>query len=342
MEFKIMSEISMREMLEAGVHFGHQTRYWNPKMAPYIFGARNNIHIINLEHTVPMYREASDFIKSLVVNSGKILFVGTKRSSGVAVREHAERCGMPYVNHRWLGGMLTNFKTIKQSIRRLEEIGEMAKDGTFDRLIKKEVLGLTREQAKLERTLGGIKDMGSLPDALFVIDVGHEKIAVHEAKKLGIPVIGIVDTNCAPDDIDYIIPGNDDAMRAAQLYAGGIADAVLAGKESVAAVPAGEDDFVELDAEGRPTEQKTRRSPRKARSAAGKSAKTDPSTKRALATAEAAEAPADGSADKAPAADVEVAADTEVVAETADVAATEAPATEAAAADESAEDEKKA
>ncbi len=322
-----MSEVSMRQMLEAGVHFGHQTRYWNPKMAPFIFGARNKIHIINLEQTVPMYREACVFVKSLAVNRGKVLFVGTKRAAGVAVREHAVRCGMPYVNHRWLGGMLTNFKTIKQSIRRLEEIEEMSGDGTFERLIKKEVLGLTREQVKLERTLGGIKDMNSLPDAIFVIDVGYEKIAVHEAKILGIPVIGIVDTNCAPDGIDYVIPGNDDAMRAAQLYAGGIADAVLEGKDSVAVVPAGEDDFVELDAQGRPTDQKTRRSPRKPRTASGKESRADPSAKRASATADAA-----AKAEQDPAAEAEVPAEAKASAAEAEASAeAEAPAAEAEA-----------
>ena len=272
-----MAEVSMRQMLEAGVHFGHQTRYWNPKMAPFIFGARNNIHIINLEQTVPMYRSACKFLKALVSNHGKVLFVGTKRSAGNAVREQAERCGMPFVAHRWLGGMLTNFKTIRQSIKRLEQIGIMEEDGTFDRLTKKEVLGLHRERTKLERTLGGIKDMNSLPDAIFVIDVGHEKIAVHEARVLGIPVVGIVDTNCSPDEVDYVIPGNDDAMRAAELYATGIADAILDGKESLPAIPAGEDEFVELDAEGRPTDKPSKRAGRKPKAAA---AKADPSAKR--------------------------------------------------------------
>ncbi len=292
-----MAQVSMRQMLEAGVHFGHQTRYWNPKMAPYIFGARNNIHIINLEQTVPMHQAACTFVKKLVSDHGKILFVGTKRSAGNAVREQAERCGMPYVNHRWLGGMLTNFKTIKQSIKRLEDIGGMEEDGTFDRLTKKEVLGLNREKAKLERTLGGIKDMGSLPDAVFIIDVGHEKIAVHEAKVLGIPVVGVVDTNCSPDEIDYVIPGNDDAMRAADLYAAGIADAVIDGKDALPALPVGEDDFVELDAEGRPTAKTAKRGGRKPRAAAA--AKTDPSAKRQQASAkdeapvETADAPAE-------------------------------------------------
>lgn len=273
-----MTEVSMRLMLEAGVHFGHQTRYWNPKMAPYIFGARNNIHIINLEHTVPLYEHARGFIKSLVANNGRVLFVGTKRSAGEAVRVAADRCGMPYVSHRWLGGMLTNFKTIRQSIKRLEEIEEMESDGTFEQLTKKEVLGLNREKEKLERSLGGIKEMGSLPDAIFVIDVGHEKIAVHEAGILGIPVIGVVDTNCSPDGVDYVIPGNDDAMRAARLYAEGVADAVLDGKASAPALPVGEDDFVELDAEGKPRAAENKRggskkkATRKSRAAAAKAA----------------------------------------------------------------------
>lgn len=247
-----MTDVSMRQMLEAGVHFGHQTRYWNPKMGPYIFGARNNIHIINLEHTVPMFRKAANFISSLAANGGKVLFVGTKRSAGESVKTQAIRCGMPHVSHRWLGGTLTNFKTIKQSIKRLEELDAMEEDGTFTRLTKKEVLERRREREKLERSLGGVKSMASLPDAIFVIDVGHEKIAVHEANKLGIPVVGIVDTNSSPDGVQYMVPGNDDAMRAAELYSIAIADAVIAGQSAIPALPVGEDDFVELDADGRP------------------------------------------------------------------------------------------
>ena len=294
-----MTEVSMRKMLEAGVHFGHQTRYWNPKMAPYIFGARNNIHIINLEHTVPMYQRSCDFIKSLAANQGSVLFVGTKRSAGQAIRAQAERCGMPYVSYRWLGGMLTNFKTIKQSIKRLEEIETMEADGTFDQLLKKEVLGLTREKGKLERSLGGIKNMASLPDAVFVIDVGHEKIAVHESRILGIPVIGVVDTNCSPDEVDYVIPGNDDAMRAAELYATGIADAVLEGKASVPAVPVGEDEFVELDAEGKPKAEGAQRKSRRTRAATA--TKEDPSARRASAgPTEAAPDTGDAAAAEAP------------------------------------------
>ena len=247
-----MTDVTMRQMLEAGVHFGHQTRYWNPKMAEYIFGQRNNIHIINLEQTLPLFEKAADFVKNLVADNGKVLFVGTKRAAREAIRTEAARCEMPFVSHRWLGGMLTNFKTIKQSIRRLEELEAMDADGSFANLTKKEGLGLKREQEKLERSLGGIKDMRHLPDAIFVIDVGHEKIAVHEAKKLGIPVIAIVDTNCAPKDVDFIVPGNDDAMRAAKLYAEGIADAVLSGKSALPQVPEGDDEFVELDELGKP------------------------------------------------------------------------------------------
>jgi small subunit ribosomal protein S2 len=253
-----MAEVSMRQMLDAGVHFGHQTRYWNPKMAPFIFGQRNNIHIINLERTVPLYEKALNFIKGVAAGNGTVLFVGTKRSAREAVRTEAARCGMPFVSHRWLGGMLTNFKTIKQSVRRLEVLKGMVEDGSIDKLTKKEVLGLKREQEKLERSLGGIKDMRHLPDAIFVIDVGHEKIAIHEARKLGIPVVAIVDTNCSPNDIDFIVPGNDDAMRAAQLYAAGVADAVLEGKASLPQIPVGDDEFVELDEEGRPAEQAVR------------------------------------------------------------------------------------
>lgn len=250
-----MAEVSMRQMLEAGVHFGHQTRYWNPRMAPFIFGARNNIHIINLEQTVPLFHKACGFVRNLAADGGTIVFVGTKRSARDSVKAQAERCGMPYVSHRWLGGMLTNFKTIRQSIKRLEELQQMQADGSAARLTKKEVLTLQREQAKLERSLGGIRTLTGLPDAVFVIDVGHESIAVHEARVLGIPVVGVVDTNCSPDEVDYVIPGNDDAMRAAELYAIGVADAVLEGRVASPSLPAGEDEFVELDAEGKPKSQ---------------------------------------------------------------------------------------
>jgi len=252
----------MRQMLEAGVHFGHQTRFWNPKMAPYIFGERNRIHIINLEKTQPLYAEAAQFVKGVVSDGGTVLFVGTKRSAREAVQAEATRAGMPYVNQRWLGGMLTNFKTIRQSIKRLADITELAVNGQLDKRGKKEATRLRREMDKLERSLGGIKNMESLPDALFVVDVGHEKIAIHEARKLGIPVVAIVDTNCTPDDIDYIIPGNDDAMRAIQLYAIGMADAVLEGKASAPALAVTEDEFVELDEGGQPRKKSARGRPK--------------------------------------------------------------------------------
>jgi small subunit ribosomal protein S2 len=247
-----MASVSMRQMLEAGVHFGHQTRFWNPKMAPFIFGERNRIHIINLEKTLPLYVEAADFVKHLVADGGRILFVGTKRSAREAIAREAARCGMPWVTHRWLGGMLTNFKTIRQSIKRLAEIDEMAANGLLDQRSKREAQMVRREREKLERSLGGIREMEGLPDALFVVDVGHEKIAIHEAQKLGIPVIAVVDTNCSPDGISYVIPGNDDAMRAIELYAGGVADAVIEGRSTIPDVPVGEDEFVELDEEGKP------------------------------------------------------------------------------------------
>ncbi len=239
---------TMRQMLEAGVHFGHQTRYWNPKMAPYIFGHRNKIHIINLEKTLAMYQEASKFVRRMAANKGAVLFVGTKRQAREIIREEAQRCGMPYVDHRWLGGMLTNFKTVKQSIKRLKEMEGMAQDGTFERMAKKEALGLQREMQKLDRSLGGIKELAGLPDALFVIDVGYQKGAIAEAVKLGIPVVGVVDTNHSPDGIDYVIPGNDDSSRAIRLYARGVADAVLEGRsQSVEeVVAASRDEFVEV------------------------------------------------------------------------------------------------
>ena len=246
-----MASMSMRQMLEAGVHFGHQTRFWNPKMAPYIFGERNRIHIINLEKSLPLYNEAAGFIRQVVADGGRVLFVGTKRSAREAVKNAATRCGMPHVSHRWLGGMLTNFKTVRQSIKRLMTLDDMASNGLLEQHSKREAQGLRREREKLERSLGGIKAMESLPDVLFVIDVGHERIAIHEAKKLGIPVVAIVDTNCMPD-VDYVVPGNDDAMRAIQLYAEGMADAVLEGRSALPEVPVGEDEFVELDEEGRP------------------------------------------------------------------------------------------
>ncbi|GAA4866529.1 30S ribosomal protein S2 [Luteimonas vadosa] len=225
-----MPQITMRQMLEAGVHFGHQTRYWNPKMAPYIFGARGKIHIINLEKTVPLFTDAMNFISAIAQKRGYVLFVGTKRSAREAVKEEAERCGMPYMTQRWLGGTLTNFATVKKSVARLKTLEAAETDGTFEKLVKHEVLGLRREREKLLASLGGIKEMNRLPDALFVIDIGHEDIAIKEAKKLGIPVIAVVDTNYDPALVDYAIPGNDDAIRAVQLYARAAADAVLEGK----------------------------------------------------------------------------------------------------------------
>jgi small subunit ribosomal protein S2 len=235
-----MAIVSMRDLLKAGVHFGHQTRYWNPKMGKYIFGARNKIHIINLEQTVPAFNESLEIVKRLSENKNKVLFVGTKRAASKTIQDEASRAGMPYVNHRWLGGMLTNYKTIRQSIRRYRDLEIQSKDGTFEKITKKETLMLTREMNKLERSIGGIKDMGGLPDALFVIDVDHERIAIKEANKLGIPVIGIVDTNSNPDGVDYVIPGNDDAIRAIQIYASAFADAVLEGSSK------GKNEYVEV------------------------------------------------------------------------------------------------
>ncbi|MDT3735712.1 MAG: 30S ribosomal protein S2 [Denitratisoma sp.] len=243
---------TMRQMLEAGVHFGHQTRFWNPKMAPFIFGHRNKIHIINLEKTLVKYQEAMSFLRKMSSNKGTVLFVGTKRQAREIVREEALRAGVPFVDERWLGGMLTNFKTVKQSIKRLKELETMSQDGTFERLGKKEALMLQRELVKLEKSIGGIKDMNGLPDAIFVIDVGYHKIAITEAGKLGIPVVAVVDTNHTPEGVAYVIPGNDDSSRAIRLYARGAADAVLEGRsqsvqEVVAAVS---DDFVEVDEGG--------------------------------------------------------------------------------------------
>ena len=286
-----MSDVTMRQMLEAGVHFGHQTRYWNPKMAPYIFGERGKIHIINLEKTLPLFQDAMNYISSMVANGGTVLFVGTKRSAQGAVIENALRCGMPYVHHRWLGGMLTNYKTVRQSIKRLKDLETMAEDGSYDRISKKEALMLTREREKLERSLGGIKDMRGIPDAMFVVDVGYEKIAVKEARKLGIPVIGIVDTNNSLEGVDYVIPGNDDAIRAIKLYVEAAADAVSTGKLSVAhAVAESEDEFVEVDetANAKPARKKaaTRKKTTK-KVTVKKTAKKKVSPAAAEATAEA-------------------------------------------------------
>ncbi|ADE15540.1 ribosomal protein S2 [Nitrosococcus halophilus Nc 4] len=245
-----MANVTMRQMLEAGVHFGHQARYWNPKMAPYIFGKRNNIHIINLEETLPLYNEATNFLGRLAANKGTVLFVGTKRAAQEAIHEEAERCGMPYVNRRWLGGMLTNFQTVRRSIKRLHDLEAMIQDGSLERLKKREALTVRRERDKLENSLGGIKNMTHLPDALFIIDVEHERIAVDEAAKLGIPVVAVVDTNSSPKKVDYIIPGNDDSIRALRLYARGIADAIVEARATAAATSAskaGKDEFVEME-----------------------------------------------------------------------------------------------
>ena len=238
--------VTMRQMLEAGVHFGHQTRYWNPKMAPYIFGHRNKIHIINLEKSLVLYQEALKYLRQLAANKGTILFVGTKRQAREIIKEEALRCGAPYVDYRWLGGMLTNFKTVKQSIKRLKDMENMVQDGSLDKMPKKEALGYQREMVKLERSLGGIKDMNGLPDALFVIDIGYQKGAVAEANKLGIPVVGIVDTNHNPESVAYVIPGNDDSSRAIRLYARGAADAILEGRSQIIRVIVS-DEFVELE-----------------------------------------------------------------------------------------------
>ena len=239
--------VTMRQMLEAGVHFGHQTRYWNPKMAEYIFGQRNKIHIVNLERTLEKYDDAMKYVRQLAANRGTILFVGTKRQAREIVSEEAQRAGMPFVDHRWLGGMLTNFKTVKQSIKRLKDLEAMSTDGTFERMSKREALSLRRELEKLSQSMGGIKDMNALPDAMFVIDVGFHKIAITEAKKLGIPIVAVVDTNHSPDGIAHVIPGNDDSSRAIRLYARGVADAVLEGKAtSINEIVQGGDEFVEV------------------------------------------------------------------------------------------------
>jgi small subunit ribosomal protein S2 len=238
--------VTMRNMLEAGVHFGHRTRFWDPKMKPYIFGIRNKVHIINLDKTLPMFNDALGFIRRVAARNGKILFVGTKTRANPIIVEQAQRCGMPYVNYRWLGGMLTNYKTVKQSIKRLQELEAMRDDGTFEKLVKKEALMRQRELIKLERSLGGIKDMGSLPDMLFIVDVGNEKIAVQEANNLRIPVVGIVDTNNSPDGIDYVIPGNDDAIRSIELYVTAVADAILDAKGQGRSGAGENDEYVEL------------------------------------------------------------------------------------------------
>lgn len=284
-----MPQITMRQMLEAGVHFGHQTRYWNPKMGPYIFGARGKIHIINLEKTVPLFNDAMNFLSGIAQKRGMILFLGTKRSARESIKEEAERCGMPYMNQRWLGGTLTNFATVKKSVQRLKELEAAETDGTFEKLVKHEVLGLRRERDKKLASLGGIKEMNRLPDALFVIDIGHEDIAIKEAKKLGIPVVAVVDTNYDPALVDYAIPGNDDAIRAVQLYARAAADAVLEGKAAAPIVGGRDEDMLELDAEGNPVAKEDRKSAPRGRAPAKKAAA--PAADATAADAPAADAP---------------------------------------------------
>ncbi len=282
-----MSNITMRDMLEAGVHFGHQTRYWNPNMAPYLFGQRNKIHIINLEKTLPLYEDAINFLGKMAAKKGNILFVGTKRSAQSIIAEEACRCGMPFVNKRWLGGLLTNFKTVKQSINRLKELEAMQTDGSLEKLSKKEALMLTRELEKLESSLSGIKDMKGIPDVLFIIDVGYENIAVSEAVKLGIPVVGIVDSNNSPKNVDYIIPGNDDAIRSIRLYAKGVADAILESKQSIAHIgdDEGSDELIEIDESGAPVDSDAGDKPKVTKKATKKKA----AVKADSAEAEAAE-----------------------------------------------------
>jgi small subunit ribosomal protein S2 len=334
-EYK-MANVTMRQMLEAGVHFGHQTRYWNPKMAPYIFGARGKIHIINLEKSLPMLNDAMNFISKLAAKRGSIMFVGTKRAASAAIENEARRCSMPFVSHRWLGGMLTNYRTIRASVKRLKQLEGMREDGSIEHLVKKEVLQLTRERDKLERSLGGIKDMKHLPDALFVVDISHEDIAVKEARKLGIPVIAIVDTNCSPENIDYVIPGNDDAIRSIRLYSELAADAVLEGRASAPQVEEG-DEFVELDEEGKPIKRKAAKAKPDAKKGGPRRVSKKIVARKApavpLVAAPAEEAVAEVAAEEAVAEEAvaEVAAE-EVVAEVAaEVAADEAVAEEAVA-----------
>lgn len=279
-----MPQITMRQMLEAGVHFGHQTRYWNPKMAPYIFGARGKIHIINLEKTMPLFSDAMNFISSIAQKRGIVLFVGTKRSAREAIKEEAERCGMPFMTQRWLGGTLTNFATVKKSVGRLKELESFETDGTFEKLVKHEVLALRRERDKLEASLGGIQDMPRLPDALFVIDIGHESIAISEARKLGIPVIAVVDTNYDPSLVDYAIPGNDDAIRAVQLYGRAAADAVLEGKAAApSAATVREEEFTDAAAPAK-------KAPKKAAAAAEDAPAEDTAKEEAAPAEQPAEA----------------------------------------------------
>ena len=295
-----MSKVSMKDMLQAGVHFGHQTRFWNPKMSQFIFGSRNKVHVINLENTVPAFNEALDVLRAEAAKGNQVLFVGTKRAASKIIKEQAERCGMPYVSHRWLGGMLTNYKTIRASIRRYRELETQQGDGTFDKITKKEVLMRTRMKDKLENSIGGIKDMNGLPDILFVVDVDHERIAINEANKLGIRVVGIVDTNSDPDGVDHIIPGNDDSIRAIKLYAASVADSILEGKAQAATVSS-KDEFVEVDAKSAPKAEAEAAAPEATApevAAPEVAAEEKPAAKKAPAKKAAAKKPA---AKKAPA-----------------------------------------
>jgi small subunit ribosomal protein S2 len=324
-----MANVTMREMLEAGVHFGHQTRYWNPKMAPYIFGARGKIHIINLEHTLPLLNDAMNFISKIAARRGTIMFVGTKRAAGAAIAEAATKCGMPYVSHRWLGGMLTNFRTIKASVKRLKTLEEMSTNDGFGHLVKKEILQLTREKEKLQKSLGGIKDMKGLPDALFVIDVSHEDIAIKEARTLGIPVIAVVDTNCSPEGVDYMIPGNDDAIRSIRLYTQIAAESVLEGRASVPVVESNEE-FVELDEDGNPIKVKADKPKAEVRKAPKKVAKKVVARKAPEAEAEIAETEGATEATAPAVADTAAEADAEFVEAAAEDAVEAVPAAKVA------------
>ena len=321
-----MSNVTMREMLEAGVHFGHQTRFWNPKMAPFIFGERNKIHIINLEQTMPLCKDAVNYLGKVASKKGRIMFVGTKRAASDSIKDEALRCGMPFVNHRWLGGMLTNFRTVRASIKRLKELDDMADSNNYEKINKKEILQLSREREKLEKTLGGIKEMGGLPDVLFVIDVGYEKIAVLEAAKLGIPVVGIVDTNNSPDNVDYIVPGNDDSMRAIKLYTRLVADAVLEGKQSIAVGVDENEELIEVKDDGasaakKPAVKVTAKKPSAERKAATPEVAESADGAGAVAVAEettASETVADATTDEERPVE-EAAADTSEAAESAEV-----------------------
>ena len=277
-----MTTVTMRDMLQAGVHFGHQTRFWNPKMEQYIFGSRNKIHIINLEHTVPAFNEALSYMQQIASNNNKILFVGTKRAAGRIIKEQAVRANMPYVSHRWLGGMLTNYKTIRSSIRRYRDLEQQKTDGTFDKLTKKEALMRQRQMDKLELSIGGIKDMGGLPDAIFVVDVDHERIAITEANKLGIPVVGIVDSNSNPDGVDFVIPGNDDAIRAIKLYVSAVADAVVAGRATGSKFSS-KDEFIEVEAAEETTESAEETAPEAKAESAVEEANSESAEKEASA-----------------------------------------------------------